>query len=857
MAQTNSRKQRSKLAIFLEQFNSIVVWILIVAAIISAVVPFVQNPGEKISILDFVDAIVIIAILILNALFGFIQEYKAENSIQALKRMAGLKAKVLRDNKEIIIDVRELVPGDVVTLDTGAKVPADGRLTEAINLETQEASLTGESTPVTKVVGEVKDKTPIAEQHNMVFSSTIVTKGRGRALIASTGMGTQIGRIAKLISEAEVDETPLQKNLDKFGRQLGVVVIVIAVLLFAVGFFKHEAGILELLIAAVALAVAAIPEGLPAVVTISLALGVQRMVKRNALVRKLPSVETLGGTTVICSDKTGTLTHNQMTVKKVFVNNTLMDVSGEGYETRGEFSGKQEKELSLLLKIGALCNDAQWHSKEEVLGDPTEIALLVSAAKAGLGKEALEKAEPRIDEAQFDSARKRMSTVHKNGKKLYMYTKGSVEGLVNQCSRKLVKGKISKLTPGDRKAILKVDDELAGQALRVLGFAYREVKAGELKGRAKEKLETGLVFVGIQAMIDPPRAEVKDAVRQGREAGIRVIMVTGDHKLTAMAIAKDLGIEGDALAGEELDKANLDEVIDKIGIFARVSPEHKLRIVESLKKKGHIVAMTGDGVNDAPALKRADIGIAMGITGTDVAKEASEVILTDDNFASIRNAVEEGREIYENIKKFVYYLLSSNVAEVLIMFIAGILSPKLPLLAIHLLWINLVTDGLPALALGVDSMGHEVMKRPPRNPRQNILGKGMMFRILVRGIYITAAVLFLFFSNMEDITRARSIAFTGLVIFELFNAYAARTEFKFILHLNPFGNKWLLAAIGSSLLLQFAVIYTPLSTIFKTVVPTGMDWVIIGVMVLGMFVVDEIVKVIRLELIDRPVQTYK
>ncbi len=826
-------KKKSRLKIFLRQFRSFLIWILIAAVVISAVIG------------DYVESIVVLVILFVNAVIGFLQEYRAEKAMEALKRLASLKASVLRGTRKEI-NARELVPGDIIFLEAGNRVPADARLVEGASLETQESALTGESTPVSKKAGIIA-KAALADQANMVFSSTSVTRGRAKAVVVRTGMSTEIGGIARLI-EGNADElTPLQLKLDAFAKYVGFATIGISAVVFLATVLRGEDA-LVMFKTAVSLAVAAVPEGLPAVVTISLALGVQRMIKRNALVRRLPSVETLGSTTVICSDKTGTLTCDQMTVRKVFAGNEVITVSGEGYSTKGKFSKKPGKDAQLLLKIGALCNDAEL-GHEEFSGDPTEAALIVSAEKAGLRKFELEKAFPRVDEIPFDSERKLMSTAHRAGKETVMYTKGAVDAVLKISSRVLVNGKVRRLTEKDKRNILKTNDEFAAEALRVLGFAYRPIK-----GKFSEK---ELIFVGLQGMIDPPRLEVKAAIDDCKNAGIRVVMITGDHKSTAEAIAGQLGITGKAVTGEELDKIkNLEKHVAEIGIYARVNPAHKMRIVKALKSKGHVVAMTGDGVNDAPALKDADIGIAMGITGTDVSKEASDMILTDDNFTSIRNAVEEGRAIYEGIRKFIFFLLSSNLSEVLIIFSAILIGLKLPLVAIQILWVNLITDGLPALALGLEPAEKGIMSRKPRKKDEHIINKPMIARLIPTGIVITAGTLAIFVwaltskgwsfgqelsSDSPAYLYAITMAFTSLVMFEMFNAISAKSESSSSL-LRLFSNKWLLLAIALSIAMQGIVIYSPLSQWFHTVALSVADWAMIIAVASSVLILDEIRK---------------
>lgn len=800
----------------LAQFNSPVIWILLGAVAVSLVI------GEA------VDALVIGVILILNAALGFFQEARAERAIEALQKMASLKAEVLRDGKEVEIDAGEVVPGDIVLLDTGDKIPADSRIIEEFELETQESALTGESTPVVKDAGVLTEmgsgRTPIADMRNMVFSGTVVTRGRGKTLVCATGMKTEIGRIADMIQSAGVEQTPLQRQLAGLGKWLGLVTLAVCGAVFLTGIFLYDTPVVEIFFTAVALAVAAIPEGLPAVVTISLSLGVRRMVARNALVRRLPSVETLGCTTVICTDKTGTLTLNEMTVRHLFVNGSDVRVEGSGYRPEGGFS-EDTAGLDLLLRIGALNNDARIDRDTwSVVGDPTEGCLIVSALKAGIDKTEAEKASPRIDEIPFDSERKIMTTVHEVDGKRLAYVKGAPDLLLDRCDRLWTGGKVSELSKADKDAITARNEEYAGNALRVLGFAFKELGEGE----PRETYEDNLIFVGLQAMRDPPRAEVRDAIARCNEAGIRVIMVTGDMKTTSEAIGRELGIEGVSMTGADLhdvtDEA-LRDLVKDIAIFARVNPDHKLRIVEALKAVGQVVAMTGDGVNDAPALKKADIGIAMGITGTDVAKEASEMILTDDNFASIVNAVEEGRGIYDNIRKFVNYLLSGNVGEVLTIFVAALLGLPLPLLAAQLLWINLITDGFPAVALGVDPVAKDAMKHPPRRKTDRIMSRNMSIHVFAMGALICLATLLIYRVGLrESVEVGRTMAFMTLVLLEIVRLQMVRLPYR----LGLFTNRWLVAAIVVSLALQIAIVYTPLGRFFGTVPLGGHHWLHMG-----------------------------
>ncbi len=824
-----AKKGVNPFLLFLRQFKSFIIYILIFAVILS----FIAR--------EYVDAFVILAILIFNALLGFFQEYKAEKAIESLKKLAGLRAKVIRNGGIILIDSKELVPGDILLLEEGSRVPADARILEAIALGVSEAALTGESMPVSKHADSLENEIGLADQRNMLFSGTIIARGRGKAVVVETGMKSEIGKIAGMIAEIEEEQTPLQKKLESLGKRIGAATLVICFLIFLLGALKDDLfqvllseGFLAFIFAsktwfltAVSLAVAAVPEGLPAIVTIVLALGVVRMAKRNALIRRLPSVETLGETTVICSDKTGTLTKGEMTVRVAYTNFKQIEIGGDGYTLQGEVKGEHglKNEDLLLFKIGVLCNNASLVMKGrnlEISGDPTEAALLVSAEKAGIRHLMLRKSSPRIQEEPFDSTRKMMSTVHEDARgRKYVFTKGAPENLLEKCDRILVDGRIMRLTPPLKKRVLDQNTAYAQKALRMLGFAYKEYKENEF-------LEEHLVFVGLQGMIDPPHPEVKDSIVRCKEAGIRVIMVTGDHRNTAEAIAREIGIEGESIEGLEFSKLSGEkqiEVIERVNIFSRVEPRHKMIIVDLLQKKGEVVAMTGDGVNDAPAIKKADLGIAMGLTGTDVTKETSDMILQDDNFTSIVNAVEEGRGVYDNIKKFVNYLLSCNLGEILIIFFAILLGWPLPLTAVMLLWLNLVTDGLPALALGVDPYAKDLMKRPPRRAKEGILDRGMMFNILFVSILITLGVLGLFFWAMqnygeESTVKIQTIALTSLIVMELARLQAIRSEYK----IGAFSNKYLLLAVASSLALQLLIVYTPLSRFFGTTALSLLDW---------------------------------
>jgi P-type Ca2+ transporter type 2C len=817
----------SKLKLLISQFNNFIVWILIFAAIIAGVT------GE------FLDMVVILVILVLNAILGFVQEYKAEKSIEALQKLASFKATVIRDGVAKKIDAAFLVPGDVVLIEEGEKIPADCRLLEVYSFQTQEASLTGESEPIEKSLDLIDHKRGIGDRFNMIFSGTISTKGHARAVVTRTGIKTEIGKIASLIHASKTPPTPLQNKLEHFGKLLGIGVILISILVFVMGVLRGE-DVVEMLLGAISLAVAAVPEGLPAVVTITLAIGVQRMIRKNSLIRKLPSVETLGSTNVICTDKTGTLTHNEMTVKKIWVDDEVIDVGGSGYNLKGKFS-KKTSSLSQLLKIGVLCNSGSFgDKKDQLVGDPTELALLVSGGKLNLDKLKLETSTPRINEIPFDSERKLMSTIHKQGRDKFMLTKGAPEEILKSCNRILINGRIKVLTKHKQQELLSQAEKFASDALRVLGFAYKDVK--------EDIKESGLIFAGLQAMIDPPREEVKEAISKCKRAGIKVIMITGDHKVTAQSIANKLGIEGNVITGDQLEKMSKIELagkINKVGIFARVSPEHKLLIVESLQHRGDVVAMTGDGVNDAPALKKADIGIAMGLTGTDVAKEASEMILTNDNFTSIVDAVEEGRTIYDNIQKFIEYLLSCNAGEVLTIFVAILLGLPLPLVAIQILLMNLITDGLPALSLALEEKEPGIMDRPPRKKNSKIVDKKGLIQILFTGIVMMLGTIGVFAYSLGDLAHAHSMAFTTLVMFQLFHVLNNRS-----LHLSFFKlgrNKWVWGAIGISLILQLLIIYTPLNTLFRTVPLSLFDWGIILVVSSSIFIIREIWKIFEAE----------
>lgn len=872
----------------LEQFNNFLVIILIVAAVISLFL------GE------IVDASAIMAIVVLNAILGVIQESKAEQALAALKKMAAPSATVLRDGHQVTIPARGLVPGDIVLLEAGNYVPADMRLVETVNLKIEEASLTGESVPVNKDARVVFDRDiPLGDRKNTAFMSTLVSYGRGKGLVTSTGMHTQIGMIAEMIQSYEEEDTPLQQKLDQLGKWLGIVSLVICGIIFVFGVVRdtepamafrqglgaylqaHQYDIIGLFMTAVSLAIAAVPEGLPAVVTICLALGMQRMVRRHSLIRKLPAVETLGCATVICSDKTGTLTQNEMTVVRGWAGGKKFQVSGEGYAPVGMFSDEGQRVFdpvrdgptAVLLHGAVLCSDARLEESGEeggqhtwrLVGDPTEGALVVAAAKAGLCREDVDPLYPRVREIPFDSDRKRMLTVHEikggNGRAAHLgldrfpavaFVKGAPDIVLEYCDWMRIDGQVCPLDEDLRRQVLDANQNMARQALRVLGVAYRPVEEIPDPDRL-EKLEDDLIFAGLLGMIDPARPEVKSAVQVAQGAGLKSVMVTGDYKDTAIAIAEEIGLlspSGRVLTGAEINEMSdeqLVEVIDELEACARVSPQHKMRIVEAFKARGHVVAMTGDGVNDAPALKRANIGIAMGIAGTDVSKETADMVLTDDNYASIVSAIEEGRIIYSNIRKFVFYLISCNVGEILVIFLSMLGGLPVPLRPIQLLWLNLVTDGAPALALGLEKGDPDIMNRSPRPPKEPVINREMLIGICVQAVVMTAAVLIAFIYGLRrfpgNLGGAQTVAFTTLVISELLRAFTARSEYYSVLKVGLLSNRWMLWAVGSSLLLLLLVIYLPfLQPFFNTVSLGFSDWLVMTPLFLMASVAAEFTK---------------
>ncbi|WP_336763568.1 cation-translocating P-type ATPase [Paenibacillus sp. USHLN196] len=863
-------KRISPITLLLNQFKDFMVLVLMGATLVSGLL------GE------YLDAVTIVAIIVLNAILGFVQEFRAERSLRALKQLSAPLAKVLRSGQEVHLAAKQLVPGDIVMVESGDRIPADVRWLETNSLDVEESALTGESVPVSKHCLPIADEdVPLGDQKNIGFMGTMVTRGTAKGVVIRTGMETEMGKIADLIQNTEEQETPLQHRLEQLGKILIFVALGLTVMVVVAGILHGQPAV-GMFLAGVSLAVAAIPEGLPAIVTIALALGVQRMIKRKAIVRKLPSVETLGCASVICSDKTGTLTQNKMTVTDVWLEGRNIKVTGDGYAPEGQMleNGrtvelKSDQSLRRMLQISALCNNAsivesvasEVGSKKkgkdnkkdgkktkkddfkeetvqrdnvfwELKGDPTEGALVTLASKMGLTPAGLKELYARQQEFPFDSERKRMSVlVHHQGGRM-IYTKGAPDVLIGHCSYILWEGKVVPFTGTLRQKVMAANESMAGAALRVLGMAYREVRPEE-KVADEHAAESQLVFVGLAGMIDPPRREVRDAIATCRKAGIRTVMITGDHGTTAEAIAHQLGIlprGGASLSGQQLagmTDDQLDKQVEGIYVFSRVSPEHKLRIVKSLQRKGHVVAMTGDGVNDAPAIKAADIGIAMGITGTDVTKEASALILSDDNFSTIVAAIEEGRNIYENIRKFIRYLLASNVGEILTMFFAMMMGLPLPLVPIQILWVNLVTDGLPAMALGVDQPEKDLMEHKPRGAKENIFARRLGWKIVSRGVLIGLCTLGAFWLTLQaapdnpgQLIKAQSVAFATLVLAQLIHVFDCRSS-RSIFHRNPLQNKYLVLAVISSVVLMLIVMYVePLQPIFKTV-PLGLrEWAI-------------------------------
>ena len=850
-----AKKKKSLFVKFLEQFKDFMIIILIISAIISGVVGVAQGEG-------FTDTIIILVVVVVNAIIGVAQENKAEKSLEALQKLSSHVAKVVRDGKLQVIQSKELVPGDIVILETGDYVPADLRIIEAVNLKSQESALTGESVPVEKMAAKIEDeKIGIGDRVNMLFSSSLITYGRGKAVVVETGMNTEVGKIADIINTAEEQGTPLQQKLNKLGKTLGIVALAICAVIFVVGLLYGKEPI-HMFMTAVSLAVAAIPEGLPAVFTIVLAIGVQRMVKRNAIVKKLPAVETLGSASVICSDKTGTLTQNKMTVEKVFCDGNLVNLE----------ESADMIDIQKLVYASMLCNDTKISEDDKLTGDPTETALVDMAFKLDFDP-SVYGMFPRVAEIPFDSDRKLMTTVHEENGNYVVYTKGGVDELLANCSSYILEGDIKTDLEEYKEIIRRYNMEMAQNALRVLAMAYKVLDHKPTAEEIKE-LESNLTYIGMVGMIDPPRLEVKDAVQECKEAGIKTVMITGDHKITAIAIAKSLGIlenDDEAITGTELEEMSDEELIRnvrKYSVYARVSPEHKVRIVKAWQANGETVAMTGDGVNDAPSLKIADIGCAMGVVGTDVAKEAADVILTDDNFATVVSAVEEGRRIYDNILKAIQFLLSSNIGEIVVLFLAILITPLLSkqfgvditlietLLPIHILWINLVTDSLPALALAVDPAADNVMKRKPlKNTKKGIFTKGMTWRIIYQGLMIGLLTLTAFIiglstpdvSQEEKVKIGQTMAFYVLALSELVHVFNIRDNKRTIFKTGIFNNSKLILATVVSASLMFVILFTQgLRDIFGLVMLPAMHVFETVMLVLAPVIIVEIFKLLKI-----------
>jgi len=827
-----TKKKKTLFKQFLSQLKDVMIYILIIAAIISAFL------GE------ISDALIILLVIIINAVIGVIQESKAEKALDALKELSTPKALVKRDGslKEILSE--DIVPGDIVIIDAGRYIPGDLRLIDTANLKIEESAFTGESVPSEKDASFLPDKEiPIGDQNNMAFMSTLATYGRGVGVVVGTGMNTEIGKIAKMIEQEENDETPLQKKLSELGKILGFLAVGICILIFIISFFQGR-DLLEMFLTSISLAVAAIPEGLPAIVAIVLALGVQRMVKNNAIIRKLPAVETLGSVSIICSDKTGTLTQNKMTVTTIYAN--------DSYIKESEFN-LNDNESKLLVDCMVLCNDATYSEKSQT-GDPTEIALLESPFKLNILKEKLEKEFKRIDEIPFDSDRKLMTTVNLvDDKKARVFTKGALDSILSICNKISINGKLLDFTKEYKAKVLENSNIMSDKALRVLAFAYKDIYKENI---VLDSLEKDLVFIGMVGMIDPPRLEVKDSIKLCKSAGITPVMITGDHKNTAFAIANELGIAEDisqAITGHEIDRFKEEEFNEKIinyRVFARVSPEHKVKIVKAFKSHGNIVSMTGDGVNDAPSLKAADIGVAMGITGTDVSKGASDMILTDDNFSTIVSAVEEGRKIYLNIKKSIVFLLSCNLGEILTLFTAILLNWNSPLQPIHILWVNLITDSFPALALGVDKTKEDVMNNPPRNPKESIFIKSDKIQLIINGVLIGGITLFAFKLGerlyADSLIHAQTMAFVVLSVSQLFLSLSLRSNTKSAFSLGIFSNKYLVYSILLGIFLQVIIISISfIANIFKVTPLLLYDWIVVILVSLIPFAINEILKLFR------------
>lgn len=841
------RKERSRITLFFSQFNDFIIWVLIAAAVLSGFV-----------LKELLDASVIMAIVILNALLGYTQESRAEKALKEIKKMAAPNANVIRSGKEFVIPAEQVVPGDLLIVEVGDIIPADARLISSVNLRTDESRLTGESTSIDKDANAlVEAECPVADRINMVFTGTHVDYGRGTAVVTATGKNTELGKIAAILEETKEPLTPLQVNIKEFGKRVVYACLIIAGAVFSLGLLRGNKFVAMLLFA-VSLAVAAIPEGLPAVLTITLAMGTQAMAKRNAIIRRLPAVETLGCASYICSDKTGTLTENKMKVVRVIT------ATGNSYPFEDYLANHTDlsAEKRLLLMAVSLCNDARKDHEGETIGDPTETALLEAADAAGLNMGEINSKFPRIAEIPFDSERKMMTTIHRSWGdsphgKAVMFSKGAVESILSVCSAASLSGEIVPLDPALKNKILETVENVGSLGLRSIAASFRDLPGFSAEGNFLS-LENEMVFLGILAMVDPPRPEVREALETCSKAHIEVAMITGDHVATAVAIAREIGIldrKNGVIEGKQLEQMSANELakeVERIGVYARVSPQHKVKIVEALKAKKHVVAMTGDGVNDAPALKKADIGVAMGVTGTEVAKEASDMILADDNFATIVTAVREGRIIYANLKKFIYYLLSTNIGIVLSLFIAMLFGYPLPLLPVQVLWINLVTNGMPALALGFEQPEPHIMDEPPRSVEENILSPSRLGRLLWQGTALTlgaiAAMLLarylLGFSwhTARGLEVHRTLLFTTIVISDVLHSFNWRFEKRSFLSAPPWENIYLLAAFAVSILLQVAVLYIPpMQKAFHTIAPSGAMWaVIIACSIASVFLIDRV-----------------
>jgi len=839
-------KQKSPFVIFAKQFTNTLIVILLAATIISAIV------GE------LIDAIVILAMVVLATLVGFVQEYRSEKAIAALKKMAAATVRVIRSGEDKIINARELVPGDIILVSVGDRVPADAHLLEDFGLKTNEASLTGESIPVGKHCGVLPKETIVADRKNILHMITTVTHGRAKAVVFATGMSTELGKIAGAVQSIEIKKSPFEIRMKRIGKLISVIMMMVVGIISIIGLLRGNE-LLEMLIWGISLAVAAIPEALPAVVAASLAVGVYRMAKQNAIVRRLPAVETLGSTTIICSDKTGTLTKGEMTIRKIYLYDKFADVTGSGYSNEGDVVGldTHDPDLILLAKTASLCNDAKVklsNGEYIAIGDPTEAALVVLANKVGLVKESLDVEFQRISEVQFSSERKRMTTINRENNNHFAFMKGAPETVIEHCNNVLSSHNSILLDDKIRSRILSVNNEMAVNGLRVLALAYKKIDSDDFN---EDYVENQLTFIGLVGMMDPPRTEVIDAITKCKSAGIDVVMITGDHKLTAEAIAKEIGIAGTetkSMSGtelEEIDIQTLERKIDKIKVFARVSPEHKNKIVQALKNKGHIVTMTGDGINDAAALKAADIGVSMGITGTQVTKEASSIILADDNFASIVSAVKEGRQIMDNVKKYLVFLLPSNIGEVIFFTFSIMMGWPLPLLAKHILYINLVTDGLPAIALGMEPAEPDIMSRKPRDPKENIFSNTLPWFIGVT-ILIGSLSVLLFWYVLEinawsefAVSKARTMLFGFIVFQEIFFAISCRSLRHSIPALGLFKNKLLVySLIGESLLVLLFMNYPVLMGIFDFIPLELTDWLLILILAPSSFVYSEVLKIV-------------